>query len=350
MKFKIEKAEKFKIDESATIRDFIKTLTVRPHREQFGLLFERDGSLKASVTDGDVRRALIAGKTLDDRLHDCGCVNPQIVTENYKGDISEILSNVQGGVKFLPVVSMDNTVSHVIVELDEKIRKGTALIMAGGFGKRLGHLTYDTPKPLLEVGGQAIIERLINSFEKYNFAEVYISLHYLPQKLKSKLSRLQTDLDIKYIEEAVPMGTAGALGLLNHKVSKQVVVVNGDVVSDVDFFALKKFHISAGNDVTLAVAEHRVNIPFGVVNYGSSGRFVNCDEKPEVTYAVLAGIYCFSIHVLSSIPDGVPTDMPDFINLLNKAGKKIGIFPIHEGWHDVGSPEQLKTVRELLKK
>lgn len=343
----IKNKEKFLYSSKDRIKFFLENLSMTEHRYQFGLITDEVGRLITTITDGDIRRAIMSGRSVDDTLADCGCNTPLVGKIGQDAENASILSKIKAGVKFLPIVDENHVLINIIIPKKEVYTEATALIMAGGFGKRLGNLTKNTPKPLLEINGKTLISNIIEKLEQSDINKIFVSVHYLANQIKDHIESLQKTTSFEFINEQTPLGTAGSISLIPQNISEPLLVTNADLITSLDFRSLLHFHQSNNFDATLVLVDYSHQIPFGVVEHNNKGEFVRCNEKPIKTYPVMAGIYCFSKDALSLIPrqKNQFLDMPDFIDLLKRGGLKIGVFPLHENWRDVGSPTDLELAR-----
>jgi NDP-sugar pyrophosphorylase family protein len=210
-----------------------------------------------------------------------------------------------------------------------------AVIMAGGFGTRLRPLTEDLPKPMLPVGGRPLIERIVGQLKESGIDQIVVTTHYKPEKIVEHFGDgSDFDIAMTYVQEDVPLGTGGALGLLQN-VDEPVLVINGDILTEVDFRALREYHREYGADLTVGVRRYTFNVPYGVVE-NSGARVVRIDEKPEMTFFVNAGIYLLEPKVFDHVGRGVRLNMTDLIQTVIEAGLVVVSFPVHEYWMDVG--------------
>lgn len=307
----------------------------------FQLVVNESGQLQGTLTDGDVRRALLHGTTLDDPV--TGCMRRDFVS----GTVDQGQGNrrrLAGGerqVNFLPILDVDGVVREVLVRNGAAAPIQCALVMAGGFGRRLGERTRQTPKPLLPVGGRPMLDRVLSALEDAGVPRVVLAVHYLSEQIERFVGDRDNRARVEFVHEEQPLGTAGALGLVRDRPSGPLLVVNGDVLTDIDFAALDEFHQRHGHDATLAVTRHVTEIPFGVVRYGEDGLFQGLEEKPRLSNFVAAGVYYLAPEFLALVRPGRRLDMPDLLNMGKEIGLKIGLFPIHEYWTDVGRPEDL---------
>jgi NDP-sugar pyrophosphorylase family protein len=208
--------------------------------------------------------------------------------------------------------------------------------MAGGLGARLGELTKNTPKPMLQVGNKPILETIIEGFAKYGFSDVIISVNYLSHVIEEYFGNGENfGVNIEYVHEKERMGTAGALSLMRDKLTEPFFVMNGDILTNVNFAHLLDFHKEQNSVATMCVREYDFQVPYGVVNI-DDGRISSIDEKPVHKFFVSAGIYMLSPDVLDFIPQNSFYDMPTLFERLIDAQKNALSFPIRDYWLDIG--------------
>lgn len=313
----------------------------------FQLIVDRDGRLLGTVTDGDVRRALLRGVSLDDPVRDC------MHTAYIAGHSGDDARNreLASGMKFLPILDDGGHVQEVLAPGSRPSCIETALVMAGGFGTRLGERTRKTPKPLLPVGGRPILDHVLGNLESAGVRQIFVSVNYLADQIVAFLAQRPGHAETVPLHENRRLGTAGAIQLLPPEVKAQpILVVNGDLVTRVDIGAICDFQQSHSVDATVAVTSHHVDIPFGVVRCDADGLFTGIEEKPRITQFVAAGVYCLTPPVTGLVGTGKPIDMPEVLNRAREIGLKIGLFPIHEYWIDVGRPDDLDAANNDYKK
>jgi len=304
-----------------------------------------DGRLLGTITDGDVRRALLKHASLDMpidqflRMARAATPNPGPVTAplGTAPDALLALMNLQS-VRQVPLLDDQDRVADLVVQDDLLQISGTtlgAVIMAGGSGTRLLPLTEDLPKPMLPVDGRPMLEHIIAQLQSAGIRRLNVSTHYKPEKITEHFGDGRAfGVELEYVNEDRPLGTAGALGLMARPTETQLVI-NGDVLTHVDFRAMLSFHQEHRAEMTVAVRRHAVEIPFGVVEC-EGVRVADLKEKPLVPFLVNAGVYLLEPSVYEFIPNGERFNMTDLIGWLLKAGRPVVSFPIHEYWMDVG--------------
>jgi dTDP-glucose pyrophosphorylase len=300
----------------------------------FQVVVDEQRRVLGTVTDGDLRRSLLRGASLASPVSDCMRSTP-IVGRYGEDKANRILAQRAW---FLPVIDQQGRLVELLIARVANLPMNRALVMAGGFGKRLGTLTQTTPKPMLPVAGRPMLDRVLEQIESAGVTQIDIAAHYLADQIKNFVKQRRSSATVSVIEETVPLGTAGALALISDRLDEPVLVANGDVLTQVDLMALHRFHAHHNYDGTIAVWRHEVEIPFGVIRQTSDGQFLSIDEKPRISNFVAAGIYYLSPEFAALTPRGRPVDMPEVITNGAKAGLRIGLFPVHEYWKDVGQP------------
>jgi dTDP-glucose pyrophosphorylase len=329
-----------------TVREVLARIDGSPYL--FQVVIDAGGHLCGTVTDGDIRRAMLHGIGLDAPVSGAMQIQPVVGRPGETEANFEKIGHTGSSRAFLPIVNSDGELVEIQVaqtSKDTNIR--TALVMAGGPGTRLGERTRNLPKPLLPVGGRPVLDRVLEGLEASGVGTILISVHYLADKIENFLKERPARTNIDLIHESNRLGTAGAIGRLGERVAGgPLLVVNGDVLTEVDYAALHEFHIRHGHDATIGVARYEVNVPFGVVRYGEDGLFAGIEEKPRITNFVAAGVYYLSPQFIGLVPRDRPIDMPELLNLGRSIGLRIGVFPIHEYWTDIGRPDDLERAED----
>ena len=306
----------------------------------FRLIVDLDGRLVGVLTDGDVRRAILAGANLEDSVQIWMQSAPKVLSVEIKPPMYGIASDVN----FVPILDTERRPVAVLVTTQESLSKPqTALIMAGGLGSRLGERTRVTPKPLLPINGRPILDYILERLEAAGVEQIWIAVHHLSEKIEEFVTARDNRAEVRLVREPERLGTAGAISLLPERPNHPILVLNGDILTQVDFRAFQNFHQQQGFDATIAVAYHRIQIPYGIVRHDQNGTFLGIDEKPTLQNFVAAGLYFLSPSVVSLIQNHSRLDMPDLLNDARAAGLNIGVFPIHEYWADVGNPADLEA-------
>ncbi len=325
-----------------TVRDVLARIDASPYF--FQVVIDAAGKLCGTVTDGDIRRAMLHGVGLDASVKAVMHTQP-VVGRAGDGELNnEKLHRTGSSRAFLPILDGDGNLVEIYVDqTGDASGIRTALVMAGGPGTRLGQRTRDLPKPLLHVAGRPVLDHVLGGLESSGIERILVSVYYLADKIENFLKERPTNAKIDVVHETSRLGTAGALSRIGKGIAAgPLLVVNGDVLTKVDYAALHEFHLRHGYDATIGVARHEVQIPFGVVRYKEDGLFAGIEEKPRITNFVAAGVYYLSQQFISLVPPDRPMDMPELLNLGRGIGLRIGIFPIHEYWTDIGRPDDLE--------
>ncbi|MFZ5644550.1 MAG: nucleotidyltransferase family protein [Bacillota bacterium] len=305
---------------------------------QIAFVVDEKRRLLGTVTDGDVRRAILKRIPLDNPVANIMNSNPTVVHKNKKRN--EILKIMKmKGLRHIPVVDGNRCLVNVEV-MEDLLRSGKidnfVVLMAGGLGTRLRPLTRDCPKPLLKVGSKPILETILNNFIEYGFNNFFISVNYKAEMIEKYFGDGSSwGVRINYLYEDKRLGTAGALGLLPEKPELPIVVMNGDLLTRVNFQQLLAFHNENNVAATMCVREFEVQVPYGVVNIDQH-RLKKIDEKPLHRFFVNAGIYVLDPVVLDLIPKETFFDMPELFDNLIKQKQETAVFPVREYWLDIG--------------
>ena len=314
---------------------------------QIALVVDDHGRLLGTITDGDVRRGILKGIALDSPCH--GIMNTKPTVAHPNEDQEHILG-IMKLMQFRHVPIVDDEGRVVGIEtLDELIqaphRDNCVVLMAGGLGNRLRPLTNDCPKPLIEVGNKPILETILENFIEYGFRRFYISVNYKADMVKDHFKDgSRWGVDIRYIHEDKAMGTAGPIGLLPEKVDQPLLVMNGDLLTKVNFHQLLDFHREHKAQATMCVREYDFQVPYGVVRLDKH-RLLQIEEKPVQRFFVNAGIYVLEPKALEHIPRGTYFDMTDLFDKIIAKGLETAAFPIREYGIDIGRMDDLERAK-----
>jgi NDP-sugar pyrophosphorylase family protein len=250
----------------------------------------------------------------------------------------------------LPVVDAERRIIGIETlhdMLDRKRLDNPVFLMAGGFGKRLYPLTQDCPKPMLKVADKPILELILQSFADAGFHRFFISTHYLPEVIRDHFGDgSRWDVSIRYVHEEEPLGTGGALGLLpRDEIDQPLFLMNGDLLTRVDFRSLLDFHERHGGAATLCVREYESQIPYGVIQ-SDGHRISHIVEKPTQRFFINAGIYMLSPELIQRVTPGDRIDMPTLLEREIGAGREINMFPVHEYWLDIGRMDDFQRAQQ----
>ena len=305
---------------------------------QIAIIVDSSGCLLGTVTDGDIRRGILKEIKLDQPVS--LVMNPKPTTatdQSTRSENHQVMAAKK--LRHLPILDKGNKV--VRLQLSEDFYGSPKLdnwvvLMAGGLGSRLAPLTDYHPKPMLKVGDRPILETILLKFVETGFWKFYISVHYKADMIEEYFGDgSKWGVEINYLREKEGMGTAGALGLLPSKPVAPVLVMNGDLLTKVDFSSFLKFHVEQKAKATMCVREYDFQVPYGVVKLDNDA-ILSIDEKPIQKFFVNGGIYFLDPEVLTLIPENKPIDMPALFHLLIEKKHKAAAFPIREYWMDIG--------------
>lgn len=312
--------------------------------KKIALVVDDDKKLLGTLTDGDIRRALLKNLSLDDFVESIIFKTPITCKANYNRE--EILElSLKNRLYQIPIID-DSGKLIDIVEVDDllkpKNKPNRVVLMAGGFGTRLRPLTEHTPKPMLHVGNKPILETIISNFKKHGFTNIIISVSYKAKVIEDYFKDgKEFGVNIEYIHENKRMGTAGALSLMRDKLEGTFFVMNGDLLTNVNFENMLEYHKNSASDATMGVREYDFQVPYGVVDIKDK-KIVSITEKPVHSFYVSAGIYVLEPEVLELIPEDKFYDMPTLFEEMIEKKMKSYSFPISEYWLDIGQIDEFK--------
>ncbi len=314
------------------------------------MLSEQGGILCGLLTDGDIRRAVLRSQALDLACSTIANRTPVVVPPTAtKTEMLHIMNTRD--INHLPVVDADGRIVNFVLRKDlvtEEQLELSAVIMAGGFGKRLLPLTEQTPKPMLPVGDRPLLEFSIEQLRKAGIRRVNVTTHYLPDKIIDHFGDGSGfGVDLNYTTEDHPLGTAGGLKLMP-ALDGTMLVINGDILTGVSFQKILAYHREHKADITVGVRRYEVQVPYGVIECVGE-RVVRLTEKPQLNFLINAGLYLLEPSVYRYIPDGRRFDMTDLIERLIQEGRPVVSFPIVEYWLDVGRHADYEKAQEDVK-
>ncbi|OAM92780.1 CBS domain-containing protein [Pelosinus fermentans] len=306
---------------------------------QIALVVDEQGKLLGTVTDGDVRKALLRGISLEEKNESIMNRNPVVARIN-EGRESLLAKMRNKRLHQIPVLDQQDYLVGLEI-LDEMVETNESdnwiFLMVGGLGSRLGALTASCPKPLLNVGNKPILETIIESFAECGYRKFYLSVNYKADMIQEYFQNGENwGVEIRYICENKRMGTAGALSLLSERPNSPMIVMNGDILTKVNFNQLINFHESHKAKATMCVRDYSVQVPYGVVQIDDH-KLTGIVEKPQQSFFVSAGIYVLDPSVLDLIPKNEYLDMPDLFKKLISERDNILVFPVREYWLDIGN-------------
>jgi dTDP-glucose pyrophosphorylase len=316
------------------------------------ILFVVDDNKKliGSFTDGDLRRGFIKGLGFDDNILEFVNKSPIFLTEN-QYSIDLLKKYRENNIKLIPIVNLEGVIVDVInFRTKSTLIPADALLMAGGEGKRLRPLTETTPKPLLKVGGKPIIEYNIDSLARVGVNNINLSINYLGDQIVDYFGNgSNKDINIKYVREEKPLGTIGSILLVDNFKYDDIIVMNSDLLTNIDFTDFFKTYKDSNADMAVAATSYHVDIPYAVLEVNEINIVKSLKEKPRYTYFSNAGIYIINKRLLNMIPKNQFFDITDLMDKVLEMNFNIITYPINGYWLDVGKHEDFKKAQEDIK-
>ena len=312
------------------------------------LVLDDDHRLLGTVCDGDFRRGMLNGLSLEDPVEKIMNKNPRTVnTGTGRLEILKLMNDTK--ILQIPIVDKDDLVIGLHLWDDISVQakySNIMVIMAGGKGSRLHPQTENRPKPMLLVAGIPILEHIIKRARSQGFNHFIIAINYLGQIIEDYFKDGQKfGVKIDYLHEDTPLGTAGALSLLSYKPEKAFIVTNGDVITDINYSNFLEYHTVQNAAATVAVHTHEFQIPYGVVQINGL-EIESYEEKPIVSSFINAGVYALDPDILDFITEPKFRDMPEILDISRGLKKKVIVYPLHESWIDIGRPIDLEIANK----
>jgi dTDP-glucose pyrophosphorylase/CBS domain-containing protein len=327
------------------IADAIKVLDKGGQR--IVIVTDVSGRLLGTVTDGDVRRALIYHVSMDLPVEQIMCKTPRSAKSDWNRERA-LATMEKYQLLQLPIIDDNDRIIGVetLYEVCKPHYNNPVLLIAGGLGTRLHPLTLDCPKPLLKVGDKPILELILERFINAGFHRFFISTHFKSEMIREHFGDgRKWGSTINYVYEDKPLGTGGALGLLPHEeIDLPLIMMNGDLLTNLNFEHLLSFHEEHANIATMCVREYKHSVPYGVIQ-SIDHQVVSMVEKPTHRFFINAGVYVFSPELVKSCTPGVHIDTPTLLEQQIAMGKKVNMFPIHEYWLDIGRMEDFQLAQ-----
>jgi len=328
-----------RVDPTTQIRKVLKAID--SNEFQIALVVDQNDVLLGTITDGDIRRGILRGISLNESARKV--MNPHPVTATPSESSDQMLMRMQEkSIHQIPVIDKSGRVIGIEIK-DHLILPGSCdnwvVLMAGGLGTRLRPLTADCPKPLLPVGNKPILETILENFREHGFKKFFFSVYYRDEMIREHFGDgSRFGVEITYLKEKSRLGTAGALSLLPRKPKSPMIIMNGDLLTKINFTQLLSFHKENEVSATMGVREYDFQVPFGVVKM-EKHHILGIDEKPIQRFFVNAGVYVLEPEVLKYVPKNSIIDMPKLLQELIRSQKRVSAFPIREYWLDIGRME-----------
>lgn len=333
--------EKYILNENACIKDALECINSLTGTLRTLFVADAEGVIRGSLTDGDIRRGLIAGVTLDAPV--CKVMHRHFMYLTAQEEAPETIRSARHmGINLLPVLDkeghmtdlMDLQQTHCILPMD-------AVLMAGGRGERLRPLTDSVPKPLLPVAGKPIIDYNVEALHRCGIKNIFATVNYLHEQIEEHFSKRNDDTPVRCILEPKALGTLGSIGLIKSFRHANVLVMNSDLLTTIDIEKMYEHHQASQAALTMAVTTYGVSVPYAIVRT-QDDRVTSFEEKPTYNYFANAGIYIIRTDYLASVSGHERVDATDFIDSLLAQGLKVSYFPIEGTWIDIGSPDDYR--------
>lgn len=340
---------KYIIQENNSLFDALNAINVMGPNEALTLfVVDENNAVIGTLTDGDIRRSLINGDTLETKLANIAHRNFSFLKSN-SYDVRQIHTAKEKGIELLPVLNQQMQIVDVVnLKMQKSYLPIDAVLMAGGKGERLRPWTENTPKPLLKIGDKAIIDRNIDRLISYGVRHLSVTVNYLKEQLEEHFAEPKGGVLVKTVCEPKFLGTIGSVKFIDDFYNDAILLMNSDLFTNIDyedFFLHFKDHDA---DMSIAAVPYTVSVPYGI--FELEGREVKgILEKPTYNYYANAGIYLIKNSLLSLIPDGEFFNATDFINLLIEKGYNVIRFPLNGTWIDIGNPQEYQKAQELVK-
>jgi dTDP-glucose pyrophosphorylase len=338
--------DNFLVEPTATIRQTIEVID--KNSTQIALVVDENRRLLGTVTDGDIRRGILRGVELHQPVQEIMNSDPSVVRNGESREFILALMK-QKRLRHIPVVDEAGCIMRLEL-MDEIIQAprhdNWVVLMAGGLGTRLAPLTNNCPKPLLKVGNKPVLQTILENFIEHGFHRFYLSVNYKAEMIEEYFGDgSRWGVEIRYVHETKRMGTAGALSLLPEKVEKPIIVMNGDLLTKINFQQLLQFHTENRVQATMCVREYDFQVPYGVVMTDQHS-FLGIEEKPIHRFFVNAGVYVLDPSALDLIPPDTFFDMPSLFSKVKEMNQDAIVFPIREYWLDIGRMDDFERANE----
>lgn len=303
-----------------------------------------------TLTDGDVRRALLCGAALDSPITEAMFCTFKYLRRDAADCVDQIRDIRAQGITLVPQID-DQGRLYDILDLSKttNLLPLNAILMAGGVGERLRPMTLSTPKPLLQIDGKAIIDYNVEALARVGITDITVCTRYLADQIHDHFSCPVAGVDVKCVTEQSPLGTMGAASLVSRGRYPDTLVMNSDLLTTVSFEDMYLCHRDNRADITVAVIPYQVSVPYAILTTSDDNIVTGVEEKPAYSYYANAGIYIFSNAELDAIPANTHIDATDLINNAIQAGKRVVYHPVNGTWIDVGTPVDFRHATELMR-
>ncbi len=337
------------ITEQATVKEAIEQL----ERVRCKVVYVvKDKKLLASVSDGDVRRYILRAGDIECSISQIAYYSPRAFREYEREAWQELFQRTE--MYSVPIVNLNEEIIGVVFKNGTYIKEHEKIglpvvIMAGGKGTRLHPYTKILPKALIPIGELPISEHIIQRFLEYGCSQYYMIVNHKGAMIQSYFNNIDKAYDIRFIEEAEPLGTGGGLSLLKGSIEQDFILTNCDILIDADYGEIYRIHKKKNNFITMVLSEYEVEIPYGVVQVDQDNNYGGVTEKPVLHYLINTGVYLVNERVITEMPRDTVMDFPDIVESYRKSGEKIGCYVVKQSaYMDMGQFEELEKMKEKL--
>ncbi len=336
------------INDNSTLLDALRQLNSLSGEVMTLLAVNNNGVMTGTITDGDIRRNLLNGVTLTSPVSDA--MNRRF--KYLQGDVVDVVHMRQcrlKGITLLPHLDNQGRIKQVYdLTVTRSVLPISAILMAGGKGERLRPLTTTTPKPLLKIDGKAIIDYNVEALAAVGIDDITVTTRYLADQIHDHFAIPVAGVNVKCVEETIPMGTIGAASLVKRGKGYATIIMNSDLLTTISFEDMYLKHIEENADITIAAIPYSVSVPYAIL--ATDGAQVTAiEEKPSYSYYANAGIYIISNELLDTLSTEERTDATDLVERAINSGRRVIYFPINGTWIDVGSPTDFKQAQDLMR-
>lgn len=344
----------FLINHNKSLRDALRS--INKNGNKCVIVCDKNKKFLGTLSDGDIRKAILSKAKLTEKIKNYYNSKAKFLIKNKfnkkdleilffkkKFDIIPILDELRNIVEVSTWTSVFNKKKIV------KKNNTPVIIMAGGKGERLQPFTNILPKPLIPIKGKPVIEYIMDKFEENGFSNFYLTINHKAQIIKSYFKDHDKYNTLNFYNEKKPLGTAGSINKISLKKNKHFFVSNCDIILDIDYLDLLKFHINNKYDITVVGSAKEFQIPYGVCHLSNNGNLKSIEEKPKYDFLVNAGLYLLNSEIKNLVPKDIYFDFTNLINLAQRKNKKIGVYPVHENqWIDIGQWSEFRKAIEVL--
>lgn len=330
----------------ASVREAMRRINDLSGKSMTLFVMDPENKIVGSVTDGDIRRALIEGLELSDEIYKV--MNRNFLYADANDDMAlKLNEGRKRHIELMPVLEDGELKDFIDLRVTKAQLPLEAVLMAGGRGERLRPLTDNIPKPLLEVDGKPIIDYNVEELEACGIKKIHVTVNYLAQMIESHFDLRKGSAKIECVREPRHLGTFGSLALIKGIKTENIIVMNSDLLSAIDFEGMFAQHRHSKADFTIAAVPYSVSVPFAIMRMNHT-RVVSLEEKPTFNYFANGGVYIMKTELIERISKGEYLDAPDFILELIKDKYHVGAFHIDGSWIDIGSPDDYRLAKDLM--